>query len=84
MAKQSAAAISQIPQQQFAASQKRSLQYMVSAPADVDAIAAAAAKTDPAATAQWVYEDLLLDLRPQLKNAGDGFGPAKIASAAAR
>jgi hypothetical protein len=62
-------------------SQKRSLRYMVTAPA----------------TAQWVYEDLMLDLRPQLKDVSipiveitlfdpslDGLGPAKIANAGAK
>jgi pimeloyl-ACP methyl ester carboxylesterase len=82
---------------QFPASQKSSLRYMVSAPADVDAIAAATAKADPNATARWVSEDLMLDLRPQLKNARvpiveiapfdpslDPYGPARIADAGAK
>lgn len=66
MAKQSAAAIAAVPRAQFAESQKRSLSYMVTSPQDVDAIAQAASKADTAATAQWVYEDLTLDLRSGL------------------
>jgi pimeloyl-ACP methyl ester carboxylesterase len=82
---------------QFPASQKSALQYMVTAPADVDAIAAATAKADPAATGRWVYEDLMLDLRANLKNVTipiveiapfdpslDPYGPARIADAAGK
>ena len=93
IAKQTADAVGNIPRSQFAASQKRSLAYMVSAPQDVEAIADAAAHAGPAATAQWMREDLTIDLRPQLRNvtiplleiapfdpALDPYGPAKIAT----
>lgn len=97
MAAQTAAMIAATPQAQFAASQKRTLPYMVTSPKDVDAIANAAANTDPAVAAQWVKEDLLLDLRPGLKSAAvpileiapfdpqlDPFGPGKFADPAAK
>jgi pimeloyl-ACP methyl ester carboxylesterase len=66
MAKQSSAAIAAVPRAQFAESQKRSLSYMVSSPQDVDSISQASSKADPGATAEWVYEDLALDLRSRL------------------
>lgn len=97
MAKQASAGIAQMTPQAFAASQKRSLAYMVTAPEDVDAIAGAAANADPATTAQWMYEDLTLDLRPRLKNVTvpltviapfdpslDPYGPAKTSTADAK
>ncbi len=97
MATQSAAALKQLTQAQFAESQKRSVQFMVTAPADANAIASLAAKSDRNATEQWVQEDLTLDLRPQLSNvtipiveivpfdpAFDPLGPAKISTAEAK
>lgn len=97
MAAQTAAMMAATPQAQFAESQKRTLPYLVTSPKDVDAIANAAAKTDPLVAAEWAKEDLLADFRPQLKNAAvpileiapfdpklDPFGPAKFADAAAK
>ncbi len=45
------------------------LPSMVTSPSDVNAIATASARTDSATAAQWLYEDYMLDIRPQLKNA---------------
>lgn len=93
MSRQSADALQQMSQAQFAESQERSVKFMVTAPEDAGAIASLAARSDRSATAQWVQEDLLSDLRPQLKNvtipiveiapfdpAFDPFGPARISS----
>lgn len=80
---------------QLPPSQKSALRYMVTSPADVDAIAVSTSKANARAAGQWVYEDLLLDLRPALKNATvpivevapfdpslDPYGPAKLAGPA--
>lgn len=70
MADAAAAKMAAIPQAQFAAYEKTgSIPYLVTAPADVDAIATLAGKSDPKAAAQWFKEDLELDLRPQLAQA---------------
>lgn len=42
------------------------LPYMMTSKADVAAVAPLVARSDPKASAQWMREDLLLDLRPQL------------------
>jgi pimeloyl-ACP methyl ester carboxylesterase len=47
----------------------RVLPYLVSSQSDINAIAPLAAKSDPAASARWFQEDLLLDLRPELPKA---------------
>jgi len=65
-----AAAMAAQTQAQFAAYEHdRTLPYLVTAPADVDAIAAYAGKADPKATAEWFREDIELDLRPDLAKA---------------
>jgi len=69
MADAAAAKMAAIPQAQFAAYEKTSMPYLVTAPGDVDAIAALAGTSDPKASAQWFKEDLELDLRPQLASA---------------
>jgi pimeloyl-ACP methyl ester carboxylesterase len=67
MADAAAAKMAAIPQAQFAAYEKAgSMPYLVTAPADVDAIATLAGKSDPKAAGQWFKEDMELDLRPQL------------------
>jgi len=67
MADAAAAKMAAIPQAEFAAYEKSgSIPYLVTAPADVDAISALTGKSDPKAAAQWFKEDLELDLRPQL------------------
>jgi pimeloyl-ACP methyl ester carboxylesterase len=67
MADAAAAKMAAIPQAQFAAYEKTgSMPYLVTAPADVDAIATLAGKSDPKAAGQWFKEDMELDLRPQL------------------
>jgi pimeloyl-ACP methyl ester carboxylesterase len=45
------------------------LPYLMTAPADVAVAAPLTAKSDPAASGKWFYEDLMLDLRPQLAQA---------------
>ena len=45
------------------------LPYLVTSQSDINAIAPLAAKSDPAASAKWFQEDLLLDLRPELPKA---------------
>jgi pimeloyl-ACP methyl ester carboxylesterase len=97
MAKQSSTALAQMSKAQFAQSQKRSMPFMVTAVADAAAIASQTAESDPAATAQWVYEDFTLDLRPQLKKATvpiveiapfdpafDPLGPAALSNSSAK
>jgi len=70
MADAAAAKMAAIPQARFAAYEKSgSIPYLVTAPADVDAIATLAGTSDPKAAAQWFKEDVELDLRPQLAKA---------------
>jgi pimeloyl-ACP methyl ester carboxylesterase len=83
------------PAQFEAAERTYSLPFMVSSPADVDAIAPLTARSDADATARWMQQDLTLDLRPNLSAIAipvlelvpfdpklDPNGPAKLASAA--
>jgi pimeloyl-ACP methyl ester carboxylesterase len=69
MADALAAQLAAIPQADFAASEKQTLPGMVTAPSDVDAIAALSGRSDPKASAQWFKEDVELDLRPDLAKA---------------
>jgi pimeloyl-ACP methyl ester carboxylesterase len=96
-AARTSAAVASLSQNQFAVSQKQSLPYMVTAASDADAIARRAGLANPAATAQWMAEDVALDLRPALKNVTiplieiapfdptlDPFGPSHIPDATAK
>ncbi len=71
------------------------LPYMITAPQDVAAVAPLVARSDPKASAAWMKEDMLLDLRPQLTAATvpaleiapfdpqlDPHAPAKFSTAA--
>jgi pimeloyl-ACP methyl ester carboxylesterase len=70
IAQQTQAQIAQDTQAQFAAYERTTaIPSMVTSPADVDAIAALAAKSDPATSGRWLGEDMTLDLRPQLPKA---------------
>ncbi|HEY5257532.1 MAG TPA: alpha/beta hydrolase [Candidatus Baltobacteraceae bacterium] len=67
MAAGASAAMQKMTPAQFAATERTtSLPYMITAQSDIDAVAPLAARSDPGATARWFYEDLTLDLRPQL------------------
>ena len=57
------------PEQFEAFSRAYTLPSMVTSSADVDAIASASARSNPAVSGEWFYEDSLLDVRPGLKNA---------------
>jgi pimeloyl-ACP methyl ester carboxylesterase len=54
-------------QAQFAASQRESMETMITAPAEAIRAALASAKSDPGATAEYVDEMLRADLRPDLE-----------------
>ncbi len=62
--------IASTTQAQFAAYERTTaIPPLVTAHGDADAIAALAGKSDPGATARWLDEDMLLDLRPELPKA---------------
>ena len=65
-----AAMIANTPKAQYEMALKTyTMPYLVTAKADVDTDSALEAKSDPAAAAQWIKEDLTLDLRDNLKSA---------------
>lgn len=57
------------PQQFEGFERKYALPYLMTSAQDVDATAPLTARSDPAATARWMSEDLTLDLRPKLASA---------------
>jgi pimeloyl-ACP methyl ester carboxylesterase len=77
----------------FAAQNRAALAQMITAPADVDRVAAASAGSDPRAVGLAVYELMTTDLRPAMRRirapallvaAGGGAAPAERAAIAAR
>ncbi len=64
-----AAMAKQTPAQFEETERTRVLPFLVTSQSDINAIAPLAAKSDPATSARWFQEDLLLDLRPQLPKA---------------
>lgn len=66
---QMVAQIGSMSPQEFEAGERQQISFMVTSPSDVDAIVPLVARSDPGATARWLSEDLLLDLRPQLAKA---------------
>lgn len=65
-----AAMVANTPKAQYEAVLKTyTMPYLVTAKADVDADSALEARSEPAAAAEWIKEDLLLDLRADLKKA---------------
>lgn len=64
-----AAMTNQTPAQFEQTERTRVLPFLVTSQSDIDAIAPLTAKSDPAASAKWFQEDLLLDLRPELPKA---------------
>jgi len=65
-----AAMVAGTPKEQYANVLKTyTMPYLVTAKQDVETDATLAAHSDPAAAAQWMKEDLLLDLRDDLKKA---------------
>jgi len=65
-----AAMISNTPKAQYESVLKTyTMPYLVTAKSDVDTDSALEAKSDPAAAAGWIKEDLTLDLRGDLKKA---------------
>jgi pimeloyl-ACP methyl ester carboxylesterase len=54
------------PAQFETAERTYSLPFMMTASTDIDAVAPLTARSDPAATAAWMQQDLTLDLRPNL------------------
>lgn len=65
-----AAMVANTPKAQYETVLKTyTMPYLVTAKTDVDADAALEARSEPAAAAEWIKEDLLLDLRPELTKA---------------
>jgi pimeloyl-ACP methyl ester carboxylesterase len=83
---------------QFEAAEKTySLPFLMTSPADIDAVAPLAARSDPAASAAWMQADMTLDLRAQLASIAipvleivpfdpklDAKGPAHLTTAQAK
>lgn len=66
-ARMSALVASAATPQQFELMEKTySLPFLMTSPADIDAVAPLTAKSDPQAVGAWVVEDVTTDLRPQL------------------